>query len=132
MEEWNSIPLDLIHNLCKNYLYRINKVLELNCSRLEPEHLKKEKHGDYNWEKCEDIPKIHMVYNDKVLGIQREREIKKYKGEIKAIKKKFNEEKNNFIKPKKRDLKNISIGRALSIINGPKIKNWKKIRELKN
>ena len=34
-----------------------------------------------------------MVYNDKVLGIQREREIKKYKGEIKEIKKKFNEEK---------------------------------------
>ena len=93
LEEWNLIPLDLIHNLCKNYSYRINKVLELNGARLEPEHLKKEKHGDYNWEKCEDIPKIHMVYNDKVLGTQREREIKKYKGEIKAIKKKFNEEK---------------------------------------
>ena len=65
MEEWNSIPLNLIQNLCKNYLYRINKILELNGARLEPEHLKKEKHEAYNWEKCEDIPKIHMVYNDK-------------------------------------------------------------------
>ena len=55
IEEWNSIPLNLIQNLCKNYLYRINKVLELEGTRLEPEHLKKEKHDLYNWEKTEDI-----------------------------------------------------------------------------
>ena len=30
IEEWNSISLNLIQNLCKNYLFRINKVLELS------------------------------------------------------------------------------------------------------
>ena len=63
-----------------------------------------------------------MVYNDKVLEIQRKKEIKKYKAEIKSIKKKFTKDKLNSIKPKKRDLKNMSIGRALSIINEPKIR----------
>ena len=40
-DEWNSIPKTLIENLCKNYINRIKKVIELDGARLEPEHLKK-------------------------------------------------------------------------------------------
>ena len=54
MEEWYSIPLNLIQNLCKNYLYRINKVIELNGARIEPEHLKKESMMDINGKKLKD------------------------------------------------------------------------------
>ena len=52
MEEWYSISPNF-----KNYLYRISKVIELN-DRLEPEHLKKEKHDGYKWEKIEEIPRV--------------------------------------------------------------------------
>ena len=41
IEEWNSIPQTLINNLCSGFIGRVKKVLELNGSRLEPEHLKK-------------------------------------------------------------------------------------------
>ena len=40
LEEWNSVPPQLLKNLCSNYLKRIEKVLELNGARLEPEHLR--------------------------------------------------------------------------------------------
>ena len=43
IEEWNSIPLKLVQNLCKNYLERIKKVFELKGQRLEPEDLRKYK-----------------------------------------------------------------------------------------
>ena len=120
IEEWSSIPLDLVQNLCKNYLYRINIVLELGGDRLEPEHLKKEKHDFYIWEKRENIQKICMVYNDKILGIQRKNEIRKYKSMIKSIKKEYTKKKKLIQKYKKDDLKIMSIEReALSIINAP-------------
>ena len=85
MEEWYSIPHNLIQNLCKNYLYRINKVIELNGARLEPEHLKKEKHDGYKWEKIEELPRIRMAYNKKQLGLKKVKKISKYKAEIKLI-----------------------------------------------
>ena len=39
-EEWYSIPQTLVDNLFKNYIKRINKVLELEGARLEYEYLK--------------------------------------------------------------------------------------------
>ena len=41
LEEWSSVPIELVQNLCKGFLNRIHKVLELKGSRLESEHLKK-------------------------------------------------------------------------------------------
>ena len=41
IEEWNSIPINLVQNLCVNYLERIKKVFDLNGERLEPEALRK-------------------------------------------------------------------------------------------
>ena len=43
IEEWNSIPQALIKNLCSGFIGSVKKVLELNGSRLKPEHLKKPK-----------------------------------------------------------------------------------------
>ena len=102
LEEWYSIPLNLIQNLCKNYLYRINKVIELNGARLEPEHLKKEKHDGYKWEKIEEIPRVCMAYNEKQLGLKKAKEISKYKKEIKLIKRDYNKKKRNLPKYKKK------------------------------
>ena len=65
LEQLFSIPPNLIQNLCKNYLYRIYKVRELNGDRLEPEHLKKEKHDEYKWKKIEELPRVRMAYNDR-------------------------------------------------------------------
>ena len=41
IEEWNSILQALIKNLCSGFIGLAKKDLELNDSRLEPEHLKK-------------------------------------------------------------------------------------------
>ena len=65
LEQLFSIPPNLIQNLCKYYLYRIYKVRELNGDRLEPEHLKKEKHDEYKWKKIEELPRVRMAYNDR-------------------------------------------------------------------
>ena len=43
IEEWSSIPLNLVQNLCKNYIERIKKVYDLKGQRLEPEDLRKYK-----------------------------------------------------------------------------------------
>jgi len=120
MEEWYSISLNLLQNLCKYYLYRINKVIELNGARLEPEHLKKKKHYGYKWEKIEELPRVCMAYNEKQLSLKKAKEISKYKAEIKLIKKDYNKKKRNLPKYTKKDLKNLSIVRALRIINEPK------------
>lgn len=40
-EEWNFIQKSLIENICKNYINRIKKVIELDGARLETEKLKK-------------------------------------------------------------------------------------------
>ena len=41
LEEWNSVPSKMVENLCKGYLYRLNKCIELKGGRIEPEHLVK-------------------------------------------------------------------------------------------
>lgn len=67
IQEWNSVPSSLIKNLCSGFLERVKKVLELNGSRLEPEHLKKKgkKAEIYKWETPEKLPPLRYVYNDK-------------------------------------------------------------------
>ena len=61
-----------------------------------------------------------MAYNEKQLSLKKAKEISKYKAEIKLIKKDYNKKKRNLPKYTKKDLKNLSIGRALRIINEPK------------
>jgi len=41
MEEWNSVPKEMIQNLCMSWINRIKKVHELKGERIEPEYLKK-------------------------------------------------------------------------------------------
>ena len=41
LEEWNSVPLKMVQNLCKGYLKKLEKCIELNGGRIEPEHKKK-------------------------------------------------------------------------------------------
>ena len=45
LEEWNSIPIKMIQNLCKGYLNKIKKYFELRGARLEPEYFKKKKYN---------------------------------------------------------------------------------------
>ena len=54
LEEWYSVPSKLLKKLCSNYLKRIEKVIELNRARLEPEHLKQlpdKKKESYEWKR---------------------------------------------------------------------------------
>ena len=79
---------------------------------------------DHIWEKPEEIPKMKIVYKDEQLKLIKKKEIKMLNKEKKKIlkiyKKKLRETNTNKKKFKKRDLKNLSIGRALQIINAPK------------
>ena len=43
MEEWNSIPKDMVQNLCRGYLERVKKVVEIEGGRIEPEYFKKKR-----------------------------------------------------------------------------------------
>ena len=47
VQEWNSIPLSLIRNLCSGFIKRVKKVLEMKGSRLEPENIKKKQKVKY-------------------------------------------------------------------------------------
>ena len=44
MEEWNSIPKDMVQNLCRAYLERVKKVVEIEGGRIEPEYFKKKRY----------------------------------------------------------------------------------------
>ena len=35
LEEWNSVPLKMVQNLCKGYLKKLEKCIELNGGRIE-------------------------------------------------------------------------------------------------
>ena len=87
LEEWNSIPIELIQNLCKGFLSRVEKVIELKGARLEPEHFKKTTvtHGTYVWEKPKFLPNMRVVYNNKKIYKFKKREIKIMKSELKKV-----------------------------------------------
>ena len=138
LEEWNSVPLKMVQSLCEGYFNRLKKCVELNGGRIEPEHIKKSHSKIYDWEKPEELPTVRVIYNDYQLKLHQKREIKRLKKEIKEIEKSFakkiKENKNNKKKYKKKDLKYMSIGRALSIIQGPERltkERDEKIREIK-
>ena len=68
LEEWSSVPIELIQNLCKGYLERVHKVIELKGGRLEPEHLKKAPNPNeisYVWKTPDTLPNMRVVYNNK-------------------------------------------------------------------
>ena len=126
LEERNSVPTSLIRKLCSGYLDRVKKVIELKGSRLEPEHLKKTDKKDeaYKWEVPETLPLVRFVYNDKEISKKRIKEIKQIKRSIDSLKssysdniKKSNETKKMF---SRKDLKYLSLGRRISIIERPK------------
>ena len=138
LEEWNSVPLKMVQNLCKGYLKRLRKCVELNGGRIEPEHLKRDHTETYNWESAEELPSLRIIYNDAQLKMHQKKEIKSLKKEIKNLRatysKKIKESRKVKKKFKKTDLKYMSLGRALSITDGPeRLINEKeeKIKEIK-
>ena len=74
-------------------------------------------------EKPEELPTIRVIYNDYQLKLHQKREIKRLKKEIKDLEKLYSknikEKKKTKKQFKKKDLKYMSIGRALSIVEGP-------------
>ena len=122
-EEWSSVPIAMVQNLCRGYLEKVKKILELNGGRIEPEYRERNKKTvEYVWEKPAEIQKQRIVYNDKNLKLHKYREIKGMKREINKIKKKYSEKIAVFgkkIKAKKfnrRELRGISLGGAISVI----------------
>ena len=137
LEEWNSIPINLVQNLCKGWLDRLRKVIVLNGRRLEPEHLNKNNKEVYKWNTPEKLPPYRYVYNDSRVKIYKEKEIKALNAKIKKLNEtysiKIRYAKRNKKKFKKRDLNLLSLSRAFSIINGPenlKTEKETKIEEL--
>ncbi len=123
LEEWGSVPEEMVKNLCKGYLDKIKKIIELSGDRIEPEHRRQKKISIvYDWEKPEEIQKQRIVYNDKNLLFKKQTEIRLLKKQIKQVKEKFSKKMeivNKNIKKtkfKKRDLKNLSLGRGINII----------------
>ena len=87
LEEWSSVPIDLIQNLCKGYLERVNKVIELKGARLEPEHLKKpQNERTYIWKAPDTLPNMRVVYNNKKIYKYKKKEMRIIKGELKKLK----------------------------------------------
>lgn len=123
LEEWNSVPSSIFHNLCSGYINRLKKWIELEGRRIEPEHFPKSEIDADIWEKPKVLPNLRVIYNDKQLKNHQIKEIKALKKEIKSIKSLYTEKHKKSVETKgqfkKKDLKNMSMGRALSIINGP-------------
>ena len=87
LEEWSSVPLELVQNLCRGFLDRIKKVLELKGSRLEPEHFKKkEKDITYCWERPKVLPNMRIVYNNKKIYKYKKKEMRILKAELRKVK----------------------------------------------
>ena len=87
LEEWSSVPIELVQNLCKGFLNRINKVLELKGSRLEPEHLKKKENDiTYYWQIPKTLPNMRIVYNNKKIYKYKKKEMRIIKAELRKVK----------------------------------------------
>ena len=138
LQEWNAIPQEMVKNLCKNYLERIKKVLEMDGARIEPEYIKKSDRNEYEWIIPQELPNERIIYNDQKLRFYKAKEVKLLKKTLKE-KKSLQTKKMKAIAKKirafrKRDLKNLSIGKALSILKDreeliEKKKNSKKEKE---
>ena len=108
LEEWNSIPLKFVQNLCRGYVNRLKKVIELGGRKLEPEHLYKNSKEVYIWETPENLPPFRYVYNNKIVQKYKDNEIKYLNAQIKEkealYKRKIRISKKTKKKIKKRDL----------------------------
>ena len=122
LEEWSSVPMELIQNLCKGFLNRINLVLQLKGGRLEPEHLKKKasiNNISYYWEIPKELPNMRVVYNNKKIYKFKKKEIKILKNELKKVKKiNVDRMKNVEINPNKIDLDYSTSIRAILMKDG--------------
>ena len=103
LEEWNSIPIEIIQNLCKGYLDKIQKCFELGGERLEPEYFKQENKLPYVWKMNEMKINKRIVYNYKALKICQKSEVKMLKKEIKEVEEKYIEK----IKQKRKKIKSL-------------------------
>ena len=80
----------MVKNLCKGYLDKIKKIIELNGDRIGPESRWQKKISIiYDWEKPEEIQKQRIVYNDKNLLFKKQTEIRLLKKQIKQVKEQF-------------------------------------------
>ena len=119
-----------------NFLKRIKKIIEINGNRLEPFHLnqiKKEIDDELGEEKeneendieskngekkgFENDLKLKPIYNNEAM---KKKEITELKKQIKQTSSDYNAKIKNAKKVKKKDLKYLSIGRALSLIKRSK------------
>ena len=66
---------------------QVEKVLELDCGRIEPEYFKKKERPIYEWIIPEDLPSQRIIYNDKNLRKYKANEIKILKRNLKKKKK---------------------------------------------
>ena len=58
MKNWEAIPEEMVKNLCKGYLEKVKKILELNGGRIERKSRDNQKNNIiYNWEKLMDVQK---------------------------------------------------------------------------
>ena len=135
LEEWGSIPKEMVKNLCKGHFDKIKKILQLNGGRIEKKFHDNEKNNlIYKLEIPINIQNKRIVYNDSNLLAHRDKEIKKLKQKINQIKKRFSQKRSKIQriikkrKFKKRDLKILSIGRGLSIIEGSEKAKEEKIK----
>ena len=132
----------MVQNLCLSWIERIKKVHELKGERLEPEYFKKKEYK-YNQAKPDELQSQRIVYNDKDLKFNIQKEIKLLKRKIKSLKgkytnkiRKINSKIKEFKKFGKRDLKYMSLGMGISISNKREkvmenAKDKKKIRRRK-
>ena len=113
LEEWNSIPIELIQNLCKGYLDKIQKCFDLGGERLEPEYFKKENKMPYNWVENEKELNQRIIYNYKALKICQKQEIRILKKEIKETEKKYAQK----MKQKRHKIKKLKLKKDKLLIN---------------
>ena len=141
LQEWNRISPKLVRRFCLNFVKRIKKIIEINGSRLEPFHLnqiKKEINDEIGEEKEEDEDendfegknkeknelkkdlKLKPIYNNEELLKMKKKEILELKKQTKKTLADYNEKIKKAKPIKKRDLKNLSYGRALSLLKDSK------------
>ena len=64
LEEWNSIPPTMVQNLCKDYLDKLKKCIEIGGARIEPEYFQKRQSMPYKWELQDILPKQRIIYKE--------------------------------------------------------------------
>ena len=116
LEEWGAVPIELVQNLCKGFLNRINLVLELKGGRLEPEHLRRKGNNNitYYWEIPKELPNMRVVYNNKKLYKYKKKEMKILRQEIKKVEKiHVDRMKNVEVDPIKKEVEYSAIIRSI-------------------